>query len=269
MNRYFALAGLTFAVCAMAIAQENTGDRVVVPARNTSRPRVVNVALTNGSITVKTHAAKEVIVETAAGTRRGRQAPERTPDGLHRIDLPSRGLVVEEEDNTITVRTVMPSGNEVTVSVPPDTSLQLKSTNGSITVSGVTGDIEANTMNGHVTLDHVSGTVVTDSHNGPVKVVMDRVTAGKPISFSSFNGDIDVTLPADFKANLKLRAARGDIYSDFEIQLQPGQVMTEKNDSPEGRFRVRLDRSISGTINGGGTDATFSTYNGKILIRKK
>jgi DUF4097 and DUF4098 domain-containing protein YvlB len=262
-----ALAGFLMAACAIAPAQENTGDRVVVPARNTTRPRVVNVALTNGAITVKTHAAREVIVETKAGSTRER--PERSVDGLRRIDLPPRGLVVEEEDNTITVRSHMPSGNEVTITVPPDTSLQLKSTNGSITVSGVTGDIEANTTNGHVTLDHVSGTVVTDSHNGPVKVVMDRVTAGKPISFSSFNGDIDVTLPADFKANLKLRAARGDIYSDFEIQLQPGQVMTEKSDSPNGKFRVRLDRSIAGTLNGGGTEATFSTYNGKILIRKK
>ena len=267
MKRYLGLAGLTFTLCAIALAQETTGDRVVVPARNTSRPRVVNVALTNGAITVKTHAAKEVIVETNAG--RNRERPERTSDGLRRIDLPGRGLTVEEEDNTITVRSHAPGGNEITVTVPPDTSLQLKSTNGSITVTGVAGEIEANTVNGHVTLDHVSGTVVTDSHNGPVKVVMDRVTPGKPLSFSSFNGDIDVALPGDLKANLKLRAARGEIYSDFDIQLQPGQVVTEKSDSPEGRFRVRLDRSIEGKINGGGTDATFSTYNGTIRIRKK
>jgi hypothetical protein len=32
---------------------------------------------------------------------------------------------------------------------------------------------------------------------------------------------------------------------------------------------VRLDRSIEGKINGGGTDASFSTYNGTIRIRKK
>ena len=81
---------------------------------------------------------------------------------------------------------------------------------------------------------------------------------------------MDVTLPADLKANLKLMSVHGEIYSDFEIKADAGgQPITEKSDSPDGRFRVRVDRTIYGTINGGGTEASFSTFNGKILIRKK
>ena len=64
MKRSSALAGLLLAVCALACAQETTGDRVVVPARNTSHPRVVNATVHEGSITVKTYSGNEVIVET-------------------------------------------------------------------------------------------------------------------------------------------------------------------------------------------------------------
>jgi hypothetical protein len=268
MKRYLALAGMTLAVCALACAQEvSTGDRVVVPARNSTRPRLVDAAMTNGSITVKTYAGNEVIVEASGRSSRGRR--ERTYEGLRRIDVPPGGLEVDEEDNVVTVRMRGAPSADLTITVPVNTSLRLKSTNGSISADGVHGEIDASTTNGRVNLMNVSGTVVTDSHNGAVKVVMDRVEPGKPISFSSFNGDIDVTLPADFKANLKLRANRGEIYSDFDMKLTPGGNITERNDTPEGRYRVRVDRMITGSINGGGTEASFSTFNGKILIRKK
>ncbi len=265
MKRASALVGVTLTVCALACAQENTGDRVVVPARNSSRPRLVDASLTNGSITVKTYSGNEVIVETSS---RG-PSRQRTYEGLHRVDLPPGGLDVEEEDNVVNVRMRGAPSANLTITVPVNTSLRLKSTNGSISADAVHGEIDVSTTNGRVNLLNVSGTVVADSHNGAVKVVMDRVDPGKPISFSSFNGDIDVTLPADFKSNLKLRANRGEIYSDFDMKLTPGGNLTEPNDTPEGRYRVRVDRMITGTINGGGTEASFSTFNGKILIRKK
>ncbi len=265
MKRIFALAGMTLAVCALACAQEVSADRVVVPARNSSRARVVDAALTNGSITVKSYSGSQVIVEST-----GHQSSrDRTYEGLHRIDIPGVGLNVEEEDNVVTVRMHGAPAANLIITVPVNTSLRLKSTNGSIYVEDVHGEIDASTTNGKVDLMNVSGTVVTDSHNGAVKVVMDRVDPGKPMSFSSFNGDIDVTLPADFKGNLKLRANRGDIYSDFDIKLAPGGNLTERNDTREGRYRVRVESMITGTINGGGTEASFSTFNGKILIRKK
>jgi hypothetical protein len=266
MKRTFALAGMTLAVCALACAQEVSVDRVVVPARNSSHPRVVDAALTNGSITVKSYSGSQVIVETSGQSSHDR---DRTYDGLRRIDIPGGGLNVEEEDNVVTVRMHGAPVASLIITVPVNTSLRLKSTNGGIYAEGVHGEIDASTTNGRVNLVNVSGTVVTDSHNGAVKVVMDRVDPGKPMSFSSFNGDIDVTLPADFKGNLKLRANRGEIYSDFDIKLAPGGNLTERNDTAEGRYRVRVERMITGTINGGGTEASFSTFNGKILIRKK
>ena len=262
---HFALLGMMLGICSLGLAQE--GERVVVPVRNSTRPRVLYVSLTRGSITVKTHAGNDVIVES--GPSGNSRSGEKTYEGLKRIDLP-RGLSVEEEDNEIHVRTSDMRSGQITITVPADTSLHLKSTQGSLSVEGVHGEIEANSTQGEINLTNVAGSVVASATNGSIKVLMDRVDPNKALSFSSLNGNIDVTLPADLKANLKLRSLHGEIYSDFEIKLAGSQPVTTKDGGDQGRFRVQMDRTINGTINGGGTtEASFYTLNGRILIRKK
>ena len=267
MKRSLALTGLTLVVCALACAQDSTGDRVVVPARSSTHPRVVNAALTHGSITVKAYNGKEVIVEAVRSNSSTRR-PDRTVDGLKRIDLPGRGLVVEEEDNVIQVRASSAESHHLVITVPTDTSLQLRSTNGSLFAEGVHGEIDAHSTNGEIRLTGISGTVVADTTNGSITVTMDRVDPGKPIAFSSQNGSVDVTLPADLKANLKLRSFHGEIWSDFDMRLTGGQPATTSGGS-NARFRIEFDRTIYATINGGGTEASFRSFNGKIMIRKK
>ena len=125
-------------------------------------------------------------------------------------------------------------------------------------------------MNGPVKLMNVSGVVVAHALNGEVQVVMDQIQSGKAMSFSSLNGDIDVTLPADAKARVKMKSDHGDVFSDFEIKLEAtaGSAL-EEGKSGKGKYRVRLDKAVYGTINGGGPDMQFTTLNGRIYIRKK
>ncbi len=268
MKQWLALPGLMFGVCALACAQQTAGGRVVVPARNTSHPRVVNAHVLNGAITVKTYSGKEVIVETGPATATHRRG-DPTVDGMRRIDMPARGLEVTEEDNVITVHNGMNGNSDLIITVPIDTSLKLKANNGAITADGVHGEVEADSLNGHITLTNISGTVTAHSLNGPMKVTMDRVDSGKPLSFSTLNGGIEVTLPADLKANVTVKTDHGSLYSDFDITLGGASAITEKNDTPDGKFRVRIDRTIRGTINGGGTEITFHTFNGRVVIGKK
>ena len=263
MKLMLALTGIILAVCPLAEAQD-TGGRVVVPARNSTRPRKVDVNLMQGNVMVTVHAGKDVIVEQGPI----RQREPRESGGMRRIDLPSRGFTVEEEDNVITVRNrLSPNGNLV-IFVPADTSLTARSHNGNIEAEGLRGEFDVQTNNGKIVLSHVSGTVVAHSLNGEITVSMDKVEANKPLSFSTLNGPIDVTLPADVKANLKLNTHRGEIWSDFDIKLGGGAT-TQPNTTQDGKFRVTMDRNLTGTINGGGVDASFYTLNGKITIRKK
>ena len=54
----FVTLALALAVCSLVRSQDAAGDRVVIPVRNSTRPRKVDVSLMHGSITVKTYAGK-------------------------------------------------------------------------------------------------------------------------------------------------------------------------------------------------------------------
>jgi DUF4097 and DUF4098 domain-containing protein YvlB len=200
---------------------------------------------------------------------------------MHRIDM-NGGFDAEEDHNVVTIGTggnMM--GSSVTITVPTNTSLELKSINGGkIEVSGVNGDLDVENVNGSIELKNVSGAVVASSQNGSVVASIDKVTPDKPMSFTSLNGKVDVTLPADTKAHLRMKTDNGSVYSDFDVKLDPNASKPVVEDSrgqgpgltgrlPSGTYRIRVDHSVYGTINGGGPEFRFETLNGNILIHKK
>ncbi len=244
-------------------------DKVNVTLSDPARPALVRVALLNGGITVKGADVKELIVEAhVRGEEEGRSSRK---GNLRRLTIASTGLTVEEENNVVRVgsesmnRTV-----DITITVPRRTSLKLNATNdGDIVVEGVEGELDINNTNGEVTMTNVSGSVVAHALNGDIKVTFQRIAA-KPMAFSSLNGDLDVTFPADLKASISIRTDNGDVYSDFDVQLQAGaaQQIVEDARGRGGKYKVKVDKTIRGTINGGGPEIQFTNFNGDIYIRK-
>lgn len=264
MKPILASTGLILTLCAIVFAQDATGDRIVVPARNTSHARVVNCNVMAGNITVKTYSGKEVIVEGPSA-----RGPRTASNGMKRIGMDNRGLEVEEDDNVITIRERRSPVANLLVTVPVDTSLHLHTMSGTISVDGVHGEVEVHSQSGAITLTNISGTVTADSQNGPIKVGMNAVDATKPLSFSTFNGIVDLTLPPDLKADLTVKTNHGPVYSDFDVTLGGNRAVTEKNNSSDGRFRITIDNTIRGTINGGGVAMTIRTFNGGVYLHKK
>jgi Putative adhesin len=259
MKPTLAAFGLTLALCTMAFAQEISGDRIVVPPASGNRPRVVNCNLLNGTITVRTHASGDVIVEGEGHTHEEHQG------GMHRIGVSSNGLEAVVDDNVITIHDR--NGNSsIFLTVPVNTSLKLKTLSGGINVEGVNGEVEVHTSNGQVNLNNISGTVTADSQNGEIKVSMDRVDPSKPMAFSTLNGQVDLTLPADLKADLTVKSNHGAVYSDFDVTLGGSRAVRERNGNS---YQIRIDNTIRGSINGGGVDLTIHTLNGAVYIRKK
>jgi DUF4097 and DUF4098 domain-containing protein YvlB len=156
--------------------------------------------------------------------------------------------------------------------VPTNVSLELKSINGGkIEVTGVNGDLDVDNTNGSIELTDVSGSVIAASQNGSVTVSLNKITPNKPMSFTSLNGKIDVTLPADTKAHLRLKTDNGSVYSDFDVKLDTAasKPVVEDSRNQGGKYRIRMDHSVYGSINGGGPEYRFETLNGNILIHKK
>ncbi len=191
--------------------------------------------------------------------------------GLKQIPLASSGLTVEEDNNVVSVEIEsFRHAYDLDIKVPVGSSLKLETTNvGEIRVESVTGEVEVENVNGPIILQNVSGTVVASTTNGDIQAVLARLAPDKPMSLATFNGDVDVTLPPDVKASLRLKSQEGDVYSDFDLALKAAPVKTEESGKSAGKFRVSIERAALGTINGGGVEMKLETYNGNIYIRKK
>jgi len=304
-KRYYQLlAGALLLVSAgwLALAQEPPAEKATVKFSDPSKPGQIVVENMRGSIAVKGYEGKEVIVEARVRERAiseeesqskkiaekaGRILPpppppvpgwereKKTTDkaaGMKKIEVLNTGLTIEEENNVITVEVESwKRTTDLAIQVPYSTSLKLDSSmHGDINVEKVNGEIEVENLNGSTTLTNVSGTVVVNTLNGETVVTLDRVEPGKAMSFSSMNGDIDVTLPADVKASVKMKTERGEVYSDFDIALKEASQKNEQDARKEGgKYKISFERAFLGTINGGGPEIQFTTFNGDIYIRKK
>ena len=271
MNKKIAILFL----CAGALLAQD-GEKATVPLHDPSRPARIQANLMMGGITVRGADVKDVLVEAHSrgdGDRRERRVPARA-DGMKRLELPGNaGLDVTEEDNVVTIKTAsMNRASDLVITVPRRSSLRLKCMNdGDIYVENVDGEIDANNLNGKVTIKNVAGSVVAHSLNGAVTASLDRIDAGKPMSFSTMNGDIDVTLPDTLKANVRMKTDNGEIYSDFDVKLVAGVSPDGRNSGkqPDGSYHLKFDHTLRGTINGGGPEFQFTSFNGQIYIRKK
>lgn len=256
-------------------------QQITMPFRDSSMPRKLVVEGGTGSLTIRAYDGQDAIIEytgreipgaNVRGNRGGRNEP---PAGMHRIGG-SRGLDITEESNTVKVNSQGIFGGtarDMVIQVPAQTSVNVKTMfGGSMTLENIAGDIEAENFNGQVTINNASGSVVAHSMNGKILVSLSKVPPDKSMSFSTFNGDVDVTLPADTKARFKMRTDFGEIYTDFDVKMEanaPPVVQEEKDNKGKTRRRVRVDGTETGTINGGGPEMQFTTFNGRILIHKK
>ena len=260
-------------LCGIVCLGQDSPEHVTVPLTDPSRPATVKASLLNGGITVRGYAGKEIIVDTSGGEHAmSRHSSPPEASGLHRIDSGRTGLKVEEADNRVDIK-MEPwgGGGNLILQVPVHTSLKLHTVNsGNVTVDGVDGEIEVEALNGAVTLNSVSGAALVHALNGTVKATFQRIDPSKAMSFSSLNGNIDVTLPSDARATLNMKSDQGEIFTDFDMKVNAKGNMPniEDNRGKNGRFRLKFDRGMSATINGGGTAMQLTTFNGNIYLRK-
>jgi hypothetical protein len=273
----FAAVGvLLVAVAARSEDATAAPERVSISLHDPSRPALVKVKVSFGAIIVKGYDGKEIVVETRSpkgppeqteksARKSADQAPGAAPKAPTRAESSIPGVKIEEDDNVVTVkvdRRTSPSG--LVIQVPFKTSLQLGSpVDGAISVENVEGEIEASNVNGGIVLTGISGSVVAHSVNGRVQARLEKYAPGKPMSVSTVNGGIDVTLPPDTAANVKMTTLNGRLENDFAIE----------SDRPAGKTgrpgpRPPSGKVVSGPINGGGPDFQFRTVNGNVHLRR-
>jgi Putative adhesin len=261
---------VSFFLTVRVLAQTGVKEQLVVPLSEPGKPYKVTVHTLNGSIKVVGYEGKDIVIDVLGDSTQKHRDGGEGSGGMHRIGGGS-GLEVsaQENDNTVTVNGGLSKLSGISLKIPANlTSLKLNTVNdGNITVSNVSGELELNNVNGSITVRDVSGSVVANTVNGPVVVTFKSIDAKAPMAFSTLNGNVDVTFPADLKSNVKLKTDQGGVFTDYEIAVDKSQPVVKKTEENH-MYRLNVDSWIYGKINGGGPEMMMKTMTGSIYIRK-
>ncbi|MEO8681590.1 MAG: hypothetical protein ABI665_21265 [Vicinamibacterales bacterium] len=147
------------------------------------------------------------------------------------------------------------SGHEFkwTIKVPKGVHVDLRTVNGGVRVTGLTGEVRLKTTNGGVTGKDIAATLIDASAvNGGVDIELGAPLGGdEQIELQTVNGGASLGLTADSKATLSGRAVNGGVRADDGL----GITRTSEEDSR---------RRLEGTMNGGGARVNVHTVNGGV-----
>ncbi len=264
-----AMSLLAASACALDAGPTETRDDTFTV--NGTVTLVVNTE--NGGIEVNAGADDEVRVQA-------------TLRGVNLIDYQ-----VNQDGNTIRVDaeiTGWPAGNvgiDLTITAPVNTDVELDTSNGAISVTGIEGNGRLGTSNGMIALENVKGDFDGTTSNGRV-IVENMEGAGV---FRTSNGQLDlegVTGEFDTGTSNGLISFSGNLTAGGNNRLvtSNGDVVVELLGTPSvsldastsnGRVTCELpitatvtgDEHLVGTIGDGEADLYIRTSNGDATIR--
>lgn len=138
------------------------------------------------------------------------------------------------------------------LTVPRSMSLDVENVNGAIRVTDVSGKHDLDTTNGRIEVARCAGSLDASTTNGAIHAELTNVAQGQPLRFSTTNGRVEVTLPANLAVDVDAGTTNGSIRSDLPVMAK----------------RVS-ENSLRGSINGGGTPLRIRTTNGGIAIKTR
>jgi DUF4097 and DUF4098 domain-containing protein YvlB len=256
-------AFVALAVNIPAFAQND----ITVPLSNPGKAGMLKVDLVYAdNIVIRTHNRQDVIVQYDGDDEDDHRNNRK--DGLRRISSGGLSLEITEDNNTVKVNS-QPQNNdlELVILVPKNFSLKLIAVHGDIEVYGLEGEIEVEAVNGDIEMGELAGSALVNSVNGDIEVSFIRIDPKAPMSFTGVNGDIEITLPANSKFSAKMKTDWGDVYTNFEMEIDRSPTNNEVS-SKKGQYKVTVNKWVYGTVNGGGPEYLFKTLHGDISIRK-
>jgi hypothetical protein len=248
--------------------KEDNKQRMTIPLGDPGKPFKLVAGVVYGSIKVVGYEGKDIEVEVDA--EKSKEGDHESPSGMRRIGGSGGAEVSAEQDNnTVKVDGGTSRFHLITIRVPQTGGdMKLGAVNdGDITVENVKGQLEVANVNGGIHVEGAAGSVVANTVNGNVIVTFRSVNPQAAMAFSTLNGNVDVSFPADFKANMKLKSERGNVFTDFDFEASQTQPQVHK--SVEGHMqRISIDDWVFGKINGGGPEVMMKTMNGNVYVRK-
>lgn len=213
----------------------------------------------NGRVTATPTDGSEVIVE-------GRRTAKGRSDEVAKENLAKLEIREEVSASRVRVESRAPrmsgfGGHEIewTVKVPKGLTVDLRTVNGGVRISGLSGEIHAKTTNGGVRGQNIIAEAIeASSVNGGVEIELGApLDSTDSVDISTVNGGVSLSMPSESKATITARAVNGGVrVNDLDIKRD--------EESPEFERRRRLN----GTLNGGGAKVNISTTNGGVRLSR-
>ena len=206
----------------------------------------------NGSVHISSWDRNEVKVDAVkyAGTK------ERLDEAKIEIDSRKDSLSIRtkyphRDQNWNSGSHNNPASVEYTLTVPRTARLdEIKLINGSLDITGVSGEVRASCINGRLEAKNLAGHARLSTINGRLDARFDQL-AGQSIDLNSVNGSLDLTMPSDSNAEVEASAVSGDINNDFGLHVN------------HHRF---VGHHLRGELGSGGPHVRLSNVNGRIEI---
>jgi hypothetical protein len=156
---------------------------------------------------------------------------------------------------------------DLAIRVPAGTRVRLCTVNSQdVRIEGTSGDFDIQNVNGRITLADVRGSGRVTTVNGRVEATFSEAPRSESL-FKTVNGEIDVTLPGNTSASLRLKTQHGGLFTDFDVVPDPIQP-TPSRDSRNGKYVYRSNGFTAVRIGSGGPELTFETLNGDVRVRR-
>ena len=140
-------------------------------------------------------------------------------------------------------------GADITVTLPADTNVDLRTSNGGIEVVDIQNSGKLWTANGRISLENVKGEFEVNAMNGAIDF-RGEMTAGGTNQLTTFNGSVEVTLLGEPSVKLDAATSNGEIICKLPIAATESEV-----------------NRLVGVVGGGDAGLVIKTLNGSIKVQ--
>jgi len=204
----------------------------------------------NGSIQVTGGSRNDIRVRARVVTSADTMEQARSLAGQVEVSLGSNGRIRTDGPSTARRESWSVSYR---AEVPTSTDLELDTSNGSVTINDVRGDIGATTSNGSLRFTNLAGDVRGRTSNGSVHVTLSGTRwDGDGLDISTSNGSASIDIPENYNARLVAGTSNGSLRVDFPIEV-----------------RGRISREVETSLGSGGPTVRVRSSNGSVRIGRR
>ncbi|MCI0485162.1 MAG: DUF4097 family beta strand repeat-containing protein [Blastocatellia bacterium] len=143
---------------------------------------------------------------------------------------------------------------EYTLTVPRNVRIDaVELINGDLEIENLTGEVKASCINGRLAAKQLTGELRLSTINGLLEASLDALDESRPVSLSSVNGQVDLTIASDAEAEFRADTVHGSISNDIGLPVKRGKHVGE---------------ALSGLLGRGGARVKLKNVNGGIRIRR-